>query len=103
MYVCLYVLKLNTDGVLLQVFINPSVASLPEHAHLFGGHGCYKGAFDNRDGGQACKGEDALPSALSSLMDCKKPSDIASSSDDNEYGKTFWTCKQNQGHRKLRL
>lgn len=26
----------------LQVFINPLVASLPEHAHLFAEHGCYR-------------------------------------------------------------
>ena len=27
----------------MQVFINPMVASLPEHAHLFAEHGCFKG------------------------------------------------------------
>mmetsp|Transcript_49954 Transcript_49954/g.121024 ORF Transcript_49954/g.121024 Transcript_49954/m.121024 type:complete len:427 (-) Transcript_49954:176-1456(-) len=27
----------------MKVFINPVVASLPEHAHLFSNHGCYKG------------------------------------------------------------
>jgi hypothetical protein len=27
----------------IKVFINPMVASLPEHAHLFANHGCYKG------------------------------------------------------------
>jgi hypothetical protein len=37
------------------VFINPAVASLPEHAHLLGGDGCYEG------GGSDCKGTDALP------------------------------------------
>jgi len=25
----------------MQVFINPAVAALPEHAHLFAEHGCY--------------------------------------------------------------
>lgn len=25
----------------MMVFINPAVASLPQHQHLFGGHGCY--------------------------------------------------------------
>ena len=101
------ILKLKLHNVyvyvVLQVFVNPSVASLPQHAHLFGGHGCYKDAFDSRDGGQACEGEDALPSALSSLLDCRKPSNISSSSDDIEYVKTLWTCKRNQGHRKLRM
>jgi hypothetical protein len=27
----------------MKVFINPMVASLPEHAHLFPEHGCYVG------------------------------------------------------------
>ena len=84
-----------------QVFINPSVASLPLHAHLFGGHGCYRGATDNRDGGQACKGEHALPAALSALMDCQKPSNITA-----EDLRTFWTCKKQKGatgKRKLRV
>ncbi|KAL3780208.1 hypothetical protein HJC23_007532 [Cyclotella cryptica] len=30
----------------LQVFINPMVASLPQHAHLFGEHGCYGGRVE---------------------------------------------------------
>ena len=35
----------------LMVFINPRVASLPKHHHLFGGNGCFKEINDNRDGG----------------------------------------------------
>lgn len=31
----------------MKVFINPVVASLPEHAHLFATHGCYKGKGPN--------------------------------------------------------
>lgn len=36
---------LNAQHVWLtmQVFINPVVASLPKHAHLFSEHGCFKG------------------------------------------------------------
>ena len=65
-----------TNGQLLRhgmhVFINPSVASLPKHAHLFGGNGCYNGVIDNRDNGVACDGLDKLPDAYRSLLDCKK-------------------------------
>ena len=31
----------------MQVFINPVVASLPKHAHLFAEHGCYEGRGDD--------------------------------------------------------
>ena len=30
----------------MQVFVNPVVASLPQHAHLFAEHGCYEGRGD---------------------------------------------------------
>lgn len=56
----------------LNVFINPKVASLHKHDHLFGGNGCFNGVNDNRDGGIACEGVDALPSKYISLVDCKK-------------------------------
>lgn len=38
----------------MQVFINPLVASLPEHQHLFAEHGCYL----NGSKGHVCKKED---------------------------------------------
>lgn len=48
----------------MKVFINPMVASLPEHAHLFANHGCYKGAgpggildIVNRECGTGVEGE----------------------------------------------
>lgn len=52
----------------MQVFINPMVASLPEHAHLFAEHGCYGGKdkdnkkihIDCSDQGKA-KGEVLTP------------------------------------------
>jgi len=31
----------------MQVFVNPAVASLPEHAHLMAETGCFKGRGDN--------------------------------------------------------
>eukprot|EP01036_Dinobryon_divergens_P031364 gene31364-40750_t len=75
----------------LLVFINPSVASLQKHSHLFGGNGCYKGAIDNRDGGEECTGPDELPSAFKALMTCSKPSDFKS---DEEYSQTYWKCNK---------
>ena len=74
-----------------QVFINPSVASQLKHAHLFGGHGCYKGAIDNRDGGEECTGPDELPATFKALMKCGKPSDFNSNED---YEKTYWKCNK---------
>ena len=57
----------------LIVFINPAVAALPEHAHLFAEHGCYH----NRSGdvivhrecgtGKAGKGESVLPKSWYAL------------------------------------
>jgi len=40
----------------LQVFINPLVASLPEHQHLFAEHGCYDGV-KGKICGKEVKGE----------------------------------------------
>ena len=52
----------------LKVFINPAVAALPEHAHLFAEHGCYHnrtgdniGHRECGTGGKASKGETELP------------------------------------------
>jgi hypothetical protein len=46
---------LFTDYSTLQVFINPAVASLPEHAHLLSEHGCYKSKTQNRPCGTGMK------------------------------------------------
>jgi hypothetical protein len=55
----------------MQVFINPSVAKLPKHHHLFGGWGCHDDTIDNRRGGIQCAGlEDALPPQYVPLLDC---------------------------------
>lgn len=55
----------------MRVFINPAVASLKEHHHLFSGWGCYKGLIDNKYGGLECKeAADALPTDYIPLLDC---------------------------------
>lgn len=50
----------------LMVFINPSVAAMPEHAHLFAEHGCYQksGHRECGTGGRAGIGETALPKSF---------------------------------------
>jgi hypothetical protein len=76
----------------LLVFINPKVASLPEHAHLFGGNGCYAGggaALGNEDGGVACKDVDALPPAFQPLINCHREKK------DKEVRNAIWTCEKN--------
>lgn len=84
--------NLAHGGVLrnIMVFINPAVASLPQHKHLIGGHGCYGGTVDNEDGGAVCKGVDALPANFHSLARCmrhRKPGSIES------YSRYPWVCK----------
>lgn len=55
----------------LIVFINPAVAALPEHVHLFAEHGCYHnrsgdniGHRECGTGGRAGKGESVLPKSF---------------------------------------
>jgi hypothetical protein len=55
----------------MQVFINPSVASLRKHQHIMGGWGCNSGVIDNSRGGRECEGSDSLTSDFISLLDCK--------------------------------
>jgi hypothetical protein len=56
------------DFLLLQVYVNPAVAALPEHAHLFAEHGCY----------------DHITSKIGKIVnkECGKP--LARSTGDNE-------------------
>lgn len=55
----------------MRVFINPAVASLKQHHHLFAGWGCYNSmSIDNNLGGRECTGVDALPGDYISLLDC---------------------------------
>ena len=44
---CYSAVHLGINVLSLQVFINPMVASLPQHAHLFAEHGCFGGKDDN--------------------------------------------------------
>ena len=43
------------------VFINPSVASLPKHAHLLAEDGCFRSGAGNGTDRVPCTGADALP------------------------------------------
>ena len=65
--------QLNAQHVWLnmQVFINPIVASLPEHAHLFSEQGCYKerekgGKIVHKECGtlRGGEGESVLPASF---------------------------------------
>jgi hypothetical protein len=67
----------------MMVFINPAVASLPQHKHLFGGHGCYANKVDNSNGGQACTGSDILPAEYEALLTCTIEN------------KVKWQCQKN--------
>lgn len=76
----------------LHVFINPHVASLPEHRHLFGGHGCFNDVVDNEDGGSPCQGVDALPNLYRSLLECSRWRND-SITPLPAYGQSPWVCK----------
>ena len=66
---------------LLQVFINPAVAALPQHAHLFYEPGCYvnrkDGVLYQRECGEGPKGEKETP-----LPDHWKPLVLTPEQDD---------------------
>ena len=51
----------------MKVFVNPVVAALPQHAHLFPEHGCYGGkdkVTNEMIHGPCGQGKDSLESAL---------------------------------------
>lgn len=73
------------------VFINPKVASLPQHKHLFGGHGCFSGVYGNRNGGVGCAAPDNLPKEFQSLIDCTRSAD---ESKDEKWEEAEWTCSK---------
>jgi hypothetical protein len=76
----------------MQVFINPDVASLKEHHHVFSGWGCYNdNALDNLYGGIECKGVDALAGDYVPLLDCFVDKDKKLST-----MKEIWECKPNR-------
>ena len=77
----------------LLVFINPSVASLPQHDHLFGGHGCYNFEIDNLNGGINCSDPvDYLPKSYQSLLDCSR----TTTSKEKDYNNIPWICQRNK-------
>ena len=84
----------------LLVFINPRVAAMKRHHHLFGGNGCHKRVVDNRDGGSPCKDADALPRDYESLLQCNRSlSNIAQSAPQgmrNTWDWALWQCDRNK-------
>mmetsp|Transcript_29752 Transcript_29752/g.54638 ORF Transcript_29752/g.54638 Transcript_29752/m.54638 type:complete len:127 (-) Transcript_29752:223-603(-) len=64
----------------MQVFINPLVASLPEHAHLFAEHGCYAGGKKGNECGKA--GTGAGSEQLTPLPESFKPLKLTQEMDD---------------------
>lgn len=85
----------------MYVFINPYVASLPEHRHLFGGNGCYNGVVDNENGGEPCEGVDALPVQYHSILQCTRWRND-SISPLPEYIQSPWTCKNEKNSPTFR-
>lgn len=79
----------------LKVFINPAVASLPQHRHLIGGHGCYNEVIDNLDGGVPCTGADELPLQFQSLLNCNKHFT------GENWSVSEWACKPNPSFAKV--
>lgn len=75
----------------MDVFLNPAVAGLPQHKHLFGGKGCYSEAVDNQNGGRACFGEDAVPSRYETLLDCSR----SRKSKGARFIESPWECQPN--------
>ena len=64
----------------LQVFINPLVASLPQHAHLFAEHGCFEGKTGFECGKSGTKSE-----SLTALPESYKPLKLSSEMDQAWY------------------
>jgi hypothetical protein len=76
----------------MEVYVNPAIASLPEHEHLFAGDGCYKGPhYDNIDGGIPCTGEDSLPERYNSLLRCVKD-EVKMKALGKTIADMYWTC-----------
>lgn len=75
----------------MMVFINPIVASLPQHDHIFSGEGCHTSVYNNADGGVPCKGQDVLPEKYNSLMRCfRDPKKMALHK--LNLRDMYWTC-----------
>ena len=87
--------KLNAIGQHIQrnmmVFINPLVASLDAHKHLFAGNGCYAGSNHNEDGGIPCTGADLLPDEYKPLLNCIKKEKI---DPQRKFEEKVWFCEK---------
>lgn len=80
----------------MNVFINPPVASLPQHKHLIAGDGCYSGVFVNQDGGKLCEGADALTPEFESILKCKKTIDPQYPGEgEQDWKDSMWGCAKN--------
>jgi hypothetical protein len=75
----------------MMVFINPLVASLPKHQHIFNGNGCYSGANHNEDGGIPCDAEDKLPIDYKPLLNCIKKENI---DPQRKFEEKIWICEK---------
>lgn len=82
----------------MDVFINPRVASLPQHKHLFGGNGCFADAVDNQNGGKPCLAEDKLPASYEALLECSRPRRDPNSQ--LKYIQLPWECHRNPRFKK---
>jgi hypothetical protein len=86
----------------IMVFINPLIASMDKHSHIFSGHGCYSvdGVIANQDGGDPCKGLEKLPEMYASILDCSRKKQESSASRKNARSRaiesTTWNCKNNK-------
>ena len=58
------------------VFINPAVARLPQHAHLFGGPGCHKPGSAPGAEGIDCEGGDRVPDAFRPVSGWKNTAEV---------------------------
>jgi SAM-dependent methyltransferase len=80
----------------LMVFINPEVASLPEHDHLFSGDGCYdaKWGVGNTFGGEPCiSKEDILPERYIPLLRCTRTEEDAEVLG-IKHDQLWWQCEK---------
>lgn len=82
----------------MDVFINPRVAGLPQHKHLFAGKGCYHESVDNQNGGMACPPPDNLPPEFETLLDCTR---MRTGQDKSlRYMDIPWNCRKNPRYKQ---
>ena len=87
--------KLKATGYIVHstlVFINPTVAQLDEHSHLFGGDGCIWGELKNIPCSKTHRwfnpDVDIVPKRFQSLLDCKLPDRKLNATLDRD----LWIC-----------